>query len=95
MRDRQWYLTTLDVAAAQKITQGEGVVVAVLDSGIGKHPDLDGQALAGISYLSDDNSLADDSGRGSGMAGLIVAKGATPTTCSASRPRPRPCRCAT
>ncbi|WP_432972725.1 S8 family serine peptidase [Dactylosporangium sp. CA-233914] len=75
MRDRQWYLTTLDVAAAQKITQGEGVVVAVLDSGIGKHPDLDGQVLAGISYLGDDNSLADDSGHGSGMAGLIVAEG--------------------
>ncbi|MER7005511.1 S8 family serine peptidase [Dactylosporangium sp. NPDC000555] len=75
MRDRQWYLTTLDVAAAQKITQGEGVIVAVLDSGIGEHPDLDGQALAGISYLSDDNSMADDSGHGSGMAGLIVAKG--------------------
>ncbi|GAA1563274.1 type VII secretion-associated serine protease mycosin [Dactylosporangium maewongense] len=75
MRDRQWYLTTLDVAAAQKISQGEGVVVAVVDSGIGKHPDIDGQALAGISYLSDDNSLADDSGHGSGMAGLIVAKG--------------------
>ncbi|GAA2611308.1 hypothetical protein GCM10010399_47690 [Dactylosporangium fulvum] len=75
MRDRQWYLTTLDVAAAQKITQGEGVVVAVVDSGIGEHPDLDGQALAGISYLSDDNSLVDDSGHGSGMAGLIAAKG--------------------
>ena len=33
-RDGQWYLKTLDVAAAHKVTQGEGMVVAVVDTGV-------------------------------------------------------------
>ncbi|WP_238006616.1 S8 family serine peptidase [Dactylosporangium sp. AC04546] len=75
-RDRQWYLKTLDVAAAHKITQGSGVVVAVLDTGVGKHPDLDGQVVDGVSLAAGEGtSLTDNDGHGSSMAGLIVAKG--------------------
>lgn len=76
MRDRQWYLKTLDVAAAQKITAGDGVVVAVLDTGVGAHPDLDGQILNGTSYIGEPGSFrTDNDGHGSSMAGIIVAKG--------------------
>ncbi|GGM05722.1 S8 family serine peptidase [Dactylosporangium sucinum] len=75
-RDRQWYLKTLDVAAAHKITQGAGVVVAVLDTGVGKHPDVDGQILDGVSLApGEGTSLTDNAGHGSSMAGIIVAKG--------------------
>lgn len=76
MRDRQWYLKTLDVAAAQQVTAGDGVVVAVLDTGVGSHPDLDGQVLDGTSFIGEPGtSRSDNNGHGSSMAGLIVAKG--------------------
>ncbi|MDG6108547.1 S8 family serine peptidase [Dactylosporangium aurantiacum] len=76
MRDRQWYLKTLDVAAAQKVTAGDGVVVAVLDSGVGTHPDLDGQVLDGTSFVGEPGSFrTDNDGHGSSMAGIIAAKG--------------------
>jgi type VII secretion-associated serine protease mycosin len=78
MRDRQWYLKTLDVAAAHKITTGAGVVVAVLDTGVGNHPDLDGQILDGTSFIGEQGSFrTDNDGHGSSMAGLIAAKGGT------------------
>ena len=76
MRDRQWYLKTLDVAAAQQVTAGDGVVVAVLDSGVGTHPDLDGQVLDGTSFVGEPgSSRTDNDGHGSSMAGIIAAKG--------------------
>jgi membrane-anchored mycosin MYCP len=79
MRDRQWYLQTLDVAAAHQLSTGAGVVVAVLDSGVGTHPDLDGQVIAGISYApGTGTSRTDNDGHGSSIAGVIAAKGGTP-----------------
>jgi type VII secretion-associated serine protease mycosin len=76
MRDREWYLQTLDVAAAQKVAAGDGVVVAVLDTGVGAHPDIDGQILDGTSYIGEPGSfLTDNDGHGSSMAGVIAAKG--------------------
>ncbi len=48
-RDRSWHLQALNVAAAHQITQGEGVVVAVIDSGVdANHPDLKGSVLPGL-----------------------------------------------
>ncbi|MEV6927435.1 S8 family serine peptidase [Dactylosporangium sp. NPDC051485] len=78
IRDRQWYLQTLDVAAAHEISTGAGVVVAVLDSGVGSHPDLDGQVIDGISYApGTGTSRTDNDGHGSAMAGIIAANGGT------------------
>lgn len=76
MRDREWYLKTLDVAAAQKITMGDGVIVAVVDSGVGTHPDIEGQVLEGMSYVDEPGTFrTDNDGHGSSMAGIIAAKG--------------------
>ncbi len=79
MRDKQWYLKTLDIAAAHKITTGDGAVVAVLDTGVGAHPDIDGQVAEGVSFVgetSDPNSFrTDNDGHGSAMVGIIAAKG--------------------
>ncbi len=78
IRERQWYLQTLDVPAAHRISTGAGVIVAVLDSGVGKHPDLDGQVIDGISYApGTGTSLTDNHGHGSSIAGVIAAKGGT------------------
>lgn len=76
-RDRQWYLKDLKVAEAQRITKGAGVLVAVLDTGVeAGHPDLKGAVLPGINTVRDGaKGNADTEGHGTGMAGIIAARG--------------------
>src|SRR5262249_40373784 len=77
--DEQWYLDFLDIPQAQAISQGEGVVVAVIDTGVdAQHPDLRGSVLAGTDLLNPPASTdgkVDTDGHGTGMAGLIAAHG--------------------
>ncbi|MEU7929111.1 type VII secretion-associated serine protease mycosin [Micromonospora sp. NPDC049801] len=72
----QWHLPSLGIAAAQEISQGDGVIVAVPDSGVSLHPDLQGSVLAGIDVITGGgDGRADKDGHGTGMAGLIAAHG--------------------
>ena len=77
VRDKLWYLDSLDVAAAQRISKGSDVVVAVLDTGVdAKHPDLKGAVLAGNNTTRPGaTGNADTEGHGTGMAGIIAARG--------------------
>ncbi|WP_199510570.1 type VII secretion-associated serine protease mycosin [Nucisporomicrobium flavum] len=76
IRDRQWHLKSLDIAAAHRISTGKGVRVAVIDSGVGRHPDLSGSVLAGFDFVEKGGSgRTDKTGHGTGMAGLIAAHG--------------------
>ena len=76
LRDKQWYLTTLNIAAAHQLTKGSGVVVAVVDSGVSLHTDLVGQVLdTGHSFIGPENQTQDEFGHGTEMAGMIAAKG--------------------
>lgn len=68
MFNEQWYLTAqygINVQPAWNITKGNpAVVVAVIDSGITKHPDLDENVVAGYDFiLSDSNSRDNQPGR--------------------------------
>ena len=78
VRDGQWYIQTLDLATAQKLTRGAGVVVAVVDSGVwAGHPDLRDAVLPGFDSAP---TLArdgrdDQDGHGTSMAGLIAGRG--------------------
>jgi len=77
-RSAQWHLAFLDIARVQQISQGEGVTVAVIDSGVnGNHPDLAGNVVSGRNFLPGhpDNGWDDTVGHGTGMAGLIGAHG--------------------
>jgi type VII secretion-associated serine protease mycosin len=77
-RDRQWHLGFLKVAEAQKYSQGEGVTVALVDSGVdANHPDLRGNVLPGTDFLpgGSGNGHRDSGGHGTAMAGLIAAHG--------------------
>jgi type VII secretion-associated serine protease mycosin len=78
VRDKQWHLKYLNIDAAHAISQGDGVVVAVVDSGVnGNHPDLVGNVLNGVdvSGAGAPNGLEDRDGHGTGMAGLIAGHG--------------------
>jgi type VII secretion-associated serine protease mycosin len=76
IRDDEWWLATLKVAQAQRITKGAGVTVAVVDSGVNAdHPDLRGAVLAGRNTVSGKDGRSDTDGHGTAMAGLIAARG--------------------
>ncbi len=77
MRDAQWHLGFLHVAEAHTYSQGEGIVVGVVDTGVdASHPDLAGNVLAGRDFTgTGEDGRADVNGHGTAMAGLIVAHG--------------------
>jgi subtilisin family serine protease len=57
-------------------TQGEGVVVAVIDSGVdARHESLRGQVLPGYDFLTDSADTSDVSGHGTAVAALIAGNG--------------------
>lgn len=76
VRDQQW---PLDVFSAEDVwaeSQGEGVTVAVVDSGVdASHPDLTGQVLEGKDFTGGGNAQEDTLGHGTTMAGIIAGHG--------------------
>ncbi len=75
-RNAQWYLPYLHVADAQRTSQGDGVIVGVLDTGVdASHPDLVGNVLPGTDLLDGGDGHRDEDGHGTGVAGLIAAHG--------------------
>jgi serine protease len=62
----QWHYPMMNLPAAWDITTGSNsvvVVVAVLDTGIVKHPDLDNRVLPGADLVADAASAGDGDGR--------------------------------
>ncbi|MEU8130206.1 S8 family serine peptidase [Micromonospora sp. NPDC049049] len=78
IRADQWHLSALNSGEANKISQGEGVTVAVPDTGVYPHPDLRGNLLRGTDLTNGGESndgQGDRNSHGTGMAGLIAAHG--------------------
>ncbi|GAB4059606.1 S8 family serine peptidase [Catellatospora paridis] len=74
----QWFHAQMNTGIAHKITKGEGVVVAVVDTGVdANHPDLAGSVLSGADFSSEGpgDGRTDRDGHGTAMAGLIAAHG--------------------
>ena len=79
VRELQWHLDNVHAPQAQQISRGDGVVVAVIDSGVDTgHPDLAGAVLPGRSFAGDADPNNDPTGHGTAMAGLIAARGGGP-----------------
>jgi len=70
----QWGLRTIEAPAAWEKSLGNGVRVAVVDSGIdGDHPDLEGKIALQKDLLNNDAVANDDVGHGTHVAGTIGA----------------------
>ncbi len=73
-----WALDAIHATGAWKYGDGEGVVVAVLDTGVSAtHPDLRGRILPGWNFIANNDDTADDDGHGTFVAGLIAAANAS------------------
>ncbi|MFF0837387.1 MULTISPECIES: S8 family serine peptidase [unclassified Streptomyces] len=77
-QSKQWYLTDMEAEQMWKVSTGEGVKVAVIDSGVNADtPSLKGQVLVdevpkAVAYRATD----DYTGHGTSMAELIAGTGA-------------------
>jgi type VII secretion-associated serine protease mycosin len=84
VRDLSWHLDAFKIDQVHRITQGAGVVVAVIDSGVNaNHRDLRGQVLPGNGFGpgagTDGRTDVDAEGsHGTSMASIIAAKGGGP-----------------
>ncbi|MGH3259455.1 MAG: S8 family peptidase [Streptosporangiaceae bacterium] len=76
--NQQWVLSMINIQAAWQLTEGAGVKVAVLDSGVDPYvTDLTGSVLTGPDYTGVDTSSADPNWgvHGTWMASLIAGHG--------------------
>lgn len=86
-----WPLLHLDMPAVWPLSRGEGVVVAVIDSGVSAdHPVLRGRVLDGIDFgLPSASGHCDQAGHGTVIAGIIAGRDGTVDTFSGIAPDAR------
>ncbi len=67
----------IDTDLAWDITQGDpNLIVAILDTGLKlDHPEFSGRIVAGYDFVNNDSDPTDDSGHGTNVAGIALAKG--------------------
>ncbi|MFF0303608.1 type VII secretion-associated serine protease mycosin [Streptomyces sp. NPDC004562] len=76
VRDQQWALNAFAAKDVWAESEGAGVTIAVVDSGVdGSHPDLTGQVLKGKDFTGGGNAQEDVLGHGTKMASLIAGHG--------------------
>ncbi|MBI2387046.1 MAG: S8 family peptidase [Elusimicrobia bacterium] len=77
-KEETWGINRVHAPAAWPLTEGKGVKVAVIDTGIDAgHPELSGSVDGGYSAITKTENPADyqdDNGHGSHVAGTIAAK---------------------
>ncbi|THF68548.1 alkaline protease [Deinococcus sp. Arct2-2] len=73
---RQWFWPRLGIPEAWTRSQGAGITVAVIDTGVAlTHPDLQANLWPGRDYVDGDKTPSDVGGHGTHVSGLIAANG--------------------
>lgn len=71
--NKQWNLRSINIEAAWEETKGEGITVAVIDTGVTQVPDLKQTKLVpGYDFVNDQVNASDDNGHGTHVAGTIA-----------------------
>ncbi|MFK0048168.1 type VII secretion-associated serine protease mycosin [Streptomyces sp. NPDC090741] len=80
-RPEQWHLGAMHAQDTWKVSTGQGVTVAVIDTGVGRIPELDGQVVQGrdFSHGYDGDERTDYGDHGTGIAALIAGTGKRPS----------------
>lgn len=74
--DGQWFHRYLRTEQAHQVSQGEGVVIAVIDTGVdATHSDLAGSVADGTDFTNPGDGRTDIDGHGTKMASLIAGHG--------------------
>ncbi len=70
-----WGITAFELPKAWQYTQGEGVKIAVIDTGCDlDHPDLVGNLLEGKNFVVQGKPPEDGNGHGTHVTGILVAE---------------------
>ncbi|MEV6953898.1 type VII secretion-associated serine protease mycosin [Streptomyces sp. NPDC051183] len=77
VRERQWHLDAMKAEDIWKVSTGKGVTVAVIDSGVARVSELDGQVVAGKDFATSNegDERTDLENHGTSMAAIIAGTG--------------------
>ncbi|MFE2142943.1 type VII secretion-associated serine protease mycosin [Streptomyces sp. NPDC059456] len=81
IRSQQWHLDAMKADDIWKISTGKGVIVAVIDSGVDRIPELEGQVLPGKDFATsaEGDERTDYDKHGTTMAAIIAGSGKHPS----------------
>lgn len=69
-----WHLGKINAGQAWDVTQGSGITIAILDTGIsGSHPDLIARLVPGWNFYDNNTDTSDVHGHGTAVAGAAAA----------------------
>ncbi|ROQ97771.1 type VII secretion-associated serine protease mycosin [Streptomyces sp. 2132.2] len=81
VRSKQWHLDAMKADDIWKLSTGKGVTVAVIDTGVARIPELEGQVLAGKNFAAESykgDERTDYGNHGTAMAAIIAGNGKGP-----------------
>lgn len=73
--ENQWYLSFLEVKKAWDLSKGNGIIIALIDTGVNYNAEeLLGRLLHGYDFGDNDNDPTDLNGHGTMLAHIMIAK---------------------